>query len=105
MFQLSKNISTDFLVHIFPELSEFKTRSLFGGHPVLYALEKPFMSDFTHRIVRRQLGVKLAWNILQIFLAFSSFQVILAGTLTRVQGDIRCKVLAAISTVQYLLVT
>ena len=27
-------------------------------------------------------------------------QVILAGTLTEVQGDIRCKVLAALSTVQ-----
>ena len=33
------------------------------------------------------------------------FQVILAGALTGVQGDIRCKVLAALSTVKYLLVT
>ena len=32
-------------------------------------------------------------------------QVILAGTLTGVQGDIRCKVLAVFSTVKYLLVT
>ena len=32
-------------------------------------------------------------------------QVILAGTLTGVQGDIRYKVLAAFSTVKYLLVT
>ena len=31
--------------------------------------------------------------------------VILAGTFTGVQGDIRCKVLAALSTVRYLLVT
>ena len=30
------------------------------------------------------------------------YQVILAGTLTRVQGDLRCKVLAALSTVKYL---
>ena len=29
-------------------------------------------------------------------------QVILAGTLTGVQGDIRCKVLAALSTAKYL---
>ena len=33
------------------------------------------------------------------------YQVILAGTLTGVQGNIRCKVLAALSTVKYLLVT
>ena len=32
-------------------------------------------------------------------------QVILEGTLTGVQGNIRCKVLAALSTVKYLLVT
>ena len=32
-------------------------------------------------------------------------EVILAGTLTRVQGNIRCKVLAALSKVKYLLVT
>ena len=31
--------------------------------------------------------------------------MILAGTLTGVQGDIRCKVLAALCTVKYLLVT
>ena len=31
--------------------------------------------------------------------------MILAGTLTGVQGDIQCKVLAALSTVKYLLVT
>ena len=31
-----------------------------------------------------------------------SLQVILAGTLTGVQGDIRCKVLAVFSTVKYL---
>ena len=31
-----------------------------------------------------------------------SNQVILAGTLTEVQGGIRCKVLAALSTVKYL---
>ena len=30
----------------------------------------------------------------------TSFQVILAGTLTGVQGDIRCNVLAALSTVK-----
>ena len=33
------------------------------------------------------------------------FQVILAGTLTGAQGDIRMKVLATLSTVKYLLVT
>ena len=33
----------------------------------------------------------------------SSCHVILAGTLTGVQGDIRCKILAAISTVKYTL--
>ena len=34
MFQLYKNIQTDFLGQIFLELFQFKTRSLFLGHPV-----------------------------------------------------------------------
>ena len=34
MFQLYKNIQTDFLGQIFLELFQCKTRSLFFGHPV-----------------------------------------------------------------------
>ena len=34
MIKLYKNIQTDFLGQIFLELFQFKTRSLFLGHPV-----------------------------------------------------------------------
>ena len=39
MFQLYKNIQTDFLGQIFPELFQFKTRSLFWD--TQYINEKP----------------------------------------------------------------
>ena len=40
-----------------------------------------------------------------ISITYHSCLVMLAGTLTGVQGDIRCKVLAALSTVKYLFIT
>ena len=57
------------------------------------------LACFAYQII----NTKQETDAVSLVLFFSHkipFQVILAGTLTGVQGDIRCKVLAALSTVK-----
>ena len=55
MFQLYKNIQTDFLGQIFVELFQFKTRSLFLGDPVKSTMNPSFPATFLPKTLSRKL--------------------------------------------------
>ena len=55
MFQLYKNIQTDFLGQIFLELFQFKTRSLFLGDPVKSTMNPFFPTTFLPKTLSRKL--------------------------------------------------
>ena len=62
MFQLYKNIQTDFLGQIFLELFQFKTRSLFLGHPVYKNDRSSGIKSGVSILVKKGIIVNQEWE-------------------------------------------